>query len=517
MNSTKTVRPWYQSATAVLASTAVLPPLGLVLLWMRRGTGIFKKIFGSLGILIFACVYLYMFFGVRLIPDGSGIPKILTISRPAAQAEAIERHRAEQKATQEAPRLVEPREAEPPAEVPVAAAAPAEPVPAGSAYWTEFRGPNRDGRYDQAGILTRWPEGGLPLAWKQPIGGGYASFAIANGRAFTIEQRRDREVVAAYDLKNGRELWTSSWSAHFQEAMGGPGPRSTPTWHEGRIYALGATGVFRCLDARTGKTIWSRNILEDAGAENLQWGMAASPLIVDDKVIVLPGGRQNTSVAAYDKQSGEIIWTAQSDKQAYVSPMLATLAGKRQLVVVSSARVMGLTVEGGALLWEHPWVTQYDTNSSQPVALDDRRFIISSGYGHGSALIEIRNEGEGFSAHAVWKNNQLKSRFNGFVLHEGHIYGLDEGIMVCLEAATGNRKWKGGRYGYGQVILASGHIVVTTEDGDVVLVRATPEKHDEISRFSSLSGRTWNNPAMADGYLLVRNDREMAAYRIGLP
>jgi outer membrane protein assembly factor BamB len=365
--------------------------------------------------------------------------------------------------------------------------------------------------------MTRWPEGGLPLAWKQPCGGGYASFSIANGRAFTIEQRRDREVVAAYDLKSGRELWVDSWPAFFQETMGGDGPRATPTWHEGNVYALGATGVFRCLDAATGRVVWGRNILEDAGAENLPWGMAASPLVVDEKVIVLPGGRRNNSVAAYDKRTGELIWTAQNDKQAYVSPALANLAEKRQLIVVSSTRVMGLAVENGSLLWEFPWVTQYDTNASQPIVLDDRRFVISSGYGHGAALIEIRGEGESFSARAVWENTLLKSRFNGFVLQEGYIYGLDEGILVCLEASTGSRKWKGGRYGYGQLILAAGHLVITTEDGDIVLVKATPEKHEEVSRFSALSGKTWNNPAMADGYLLVRNEREMAAYRIGAP
>ncbi len=512
MKSTQTLRPWYQSLAGVLTAAVLLPPAGLVLLWLRPGTGIFKKVLGSFGIFILVGVYLYAF-GVRIIPDGSGIPKILTVYRPDAQAEAIERHRAKQRTQATVPPVKVQSKAEPIAAT-EGAAAPAVPVPSGSTYWTDFRGPNRDGHYDQAAILTRWPEGGLPLAWKQPCGGGYASFSIANGRAFTIEQRRDREVVAAYDLKSGRELWTASWPAFFQEMMGGDGPRATPTWHEGKIYALGATGFLRCLDAATGKAVWSRNILEDAGAENLSWGMAGSPLVVDEKVIVLPGGRRNNSVAAYDKRSGKIIWTAQNDKQAYVSPMLATLAGKRQLIVVSSSRVMGLTVEDGSLLWEYPWVTQYDTNASQPIVLDDRRFVISSGYGHGAALIEIRGDGENFSARAVWENNLLKSRFNGFVLNEGYIYGLDEGILVCLDAATGSRKWKGGRYGYGQLILAAGHLIITTEDGEVVLVKATPEKHEELSRFSALNGRTWNNPAMADGYLLVRNDREMAAYRI---
>ncbi|RPI27139.1 MAG: hypothetical protein EHM61_09520 [Acidobacteria bacterium] len=513
MKSTQIPRPWYQSPAGVLAATLLLPPVGLVLLWLRPGTGVFKKVLGSFATFILVGVYLYAF-GVRLIPDGSGIPKILTVHRPDAQAEAIERHRAEQRAHAVSPPVEVNEAAEPTRSGTDAAAPAATAAPSGSTYWTDFRGPNRDGRYDQAAIRTPWPKEGLPLAWKQPCGGGYASFSIANGRAFTIEQRRDREVVAAYDLKSGRELWTDSWAAFFEESMGGDGPRATPTWHEGKIYALGATGVFRCLDGATGKVVWSTNILEDAGAENLSWGMAASPLVIDEKVIVLPGGSRNNSVAACDKRNGQIIWTALNDKQAYVSPIQATLAGKRQLIVVSSSRVVGLTVEDGSLLWEYPWKTQYDINASQPIVLDESRFVISSGYGHGTALVEIKAEGEKFSARTVWENNGLKSRFNGFVLHEGHIYGSDEGILVCLEAATGTRKWKGGRYGYGQLILAGGHLIITTEDGDVVLVRATPEKHEEVSRFSALSGRTWNNPAIADGYLLVRNDREMAAYRI---
>ncbi|MGH9723116.1 MAG: PQQ-binding-like beta-propeller repeat protein [Bryobacteraceae bacterium] len=167
----------------------------------------------------------------------------------------------------------------------------------------------------------------MPLLWRQPVGGGYASFVIVQGRAYTIEQRREQEVVAAYDVKNGRELWTNSWKAEFKEAMGGDGPRATPQWHDGRLYTLGATGEFRCLDAGGGRTIWRKNILEDNAAENIQWAMSASPLIVDDKVIVLPGGSGGKSVVAYDRSSGAPVWKALDDKAAYTAPMVATLAG----------------------------------------------------------------------------------------------------------------------------------------------------------------------------------------------
>jgi outer membrane protein assembly factor BamB len=350
--------------------------------------------------------------------------------------------------------------------------------------------------------------------WKQPIGLGYASFVAAGGRAFTIEQRRRQEVVSAYDVETGRELWTHGWDGAFVESMGGDGPRATPTYHDGRIYALGALGELRCLDAVTGGLVWRRNILSDAGASNLDWGMAASPLIVDDKVIVLPGGRGGKSVAAYDKASGAPVWTALDDRQAYTSPMLVTLGGVRQILVVSATRAMGLTADRGRLLWEYPWVTEYGINVSQPLLLGNDRFFLSAGYDHGATVFEVIRAGDGLDIRTVWQNNRMKNKFTSSVLRNGYIYGLDEAILACVDAVTGELKWKGGRYGYGQILLAGDHLVVLAEDGDVALVKATPERHDEVAKFSAIDGKTWNHPVIVNGRLLVRNLREMAAFDI---
>lgn len=381
-------------------------------------------------------------------------------------------------------------------------------------YWTNYRGPERDGRYDERAIKTNWPAAGLTPMWKQPVGGGYASFVVADGVAYTIEQRRRQEVVAAYNVENGKELWTHGWNAEFIESQGGDGPRATPTWDEGRLYALGAEGELRCLDAKTGKPIWNRNILSDNGAENLDWGMAASPLIVDDKVVVLPGGTSGKSVVAYNKLTGAPVWKVLNDRQAYTSPMLVTLAGKRQILVVSANRIVGLAPENGALLWSHPWATQYGINVSQPIVVSPNRFFISAGYGHGSALVEVSGSGKSFTARTVWENTSMKAKFNSPVVHNGYAYGLDEGILTCVDLATGERKWKGGRYGYGQVLLASGHLIVTTENGEIVLVKADPTAHKEVTRFAALEGRTWNVPALAGGRLLVRNATHMACYNL---
>jgi outer membrane protein assembly factor BamB len=441
--------------------------------------------------------------------------------------DAVEQHRAQQAASA-------PASSDQPATVPNASQLPANaasPLAAGAAatapvagsetaaahasrnYWTNFRGPNRDGRYDELQVLTQWPASGLVPVWKQPIGVGYASFVIADGRAYTIEQRRGQEVVTAYDVATGRELWKQGWNAQYSDTTG-DGPRATPTWDDGRIYALGATGELRCLDAKTGAVAWGRNILTENQASNLSWAMAGSPLIVDDKVIVLPGGPNGKSVVAYNKLTGTPAWKSQSDQQAYVSPMLVTLAGRRQVIVVSATRVMGLAPEDGSLLWSHVWDTDMGINASQPIVVDKNRLFVSAGYGKGAALLEIAGSGKNLEARQLWENINMKNKFNSSVLHEGHVYGLDEGILTCLDVNTGDRKWKGGRYGYGQVILASGHLIISSDSGELALVKATPQQYTEVARFSALEGRTWNYPAISGGRLLVRNANQMAAYNI---
>src|SRR5688572_14178503 len=273
-------------------------------------------------VVVIAAGALYLFTDVRVGLDGSGVWPRIESSAPDYDALEADRARQRERLTSSP-------------DLPIAAANPP-PVAAGGQpsaesergasdppelrlapvqhpAWPDFRGPRRDGRYDGPPIRTDWPREGLPQLWKQPVGLGYASFVVADGRAFTIEQRRDQEVVAAYEVETGRELWTNGWTGEFTESMGGDGPRATPTYHEGRIFALGALGELRCLDARTGTLIWRRQILADADAVNLPWGMSGAPLIVDDAVIVLPGGRHGKSVAAYSKTSGSPSWQALDD------------------------------------------------------------------------------------------------------------------------------------------------------------------------------------------------------------
>jgi outer membrane protein assembly factor BamB len=454
--------------------------------------------------------------GLRVVLYGGGTPRLVFVESESERAARIVRDREAQRA--QPPSAPVPTPAAPDAAVapepqPGAAGLAAARPATAAADWTDFRGPNRDGHYRERPVLASWPADGLKPIWKHPIGGGYASFVIAGGRAFTIEQRGPQEIAAAYDVATGRELWTSAWTATFRESMGGDGPRATPTWAGGRVYALGGTGELRCLEESTGALVWRTNILEDNGAANLQWGMSAAPLVVDDTVIVLPGGSNGRSVVAYDRRTGRRAWSALDDRQAYSSPMLVTLAGIRQILIFSASRVMGLTPDRGEVLWEYPWKTDYDVNASQPLVIGDNRVFVSSGYGTGAAVVELTpSSSSGLQVREVWRNIRMKNQFTSSVLHEGFIYGLDESILACLDAATGDVKWKGGRYGYGQVLLAGGHLVVLTEDGELVLVRAAPDRHQELARFPALEGKTWNHPAMSGGILLVRNGSEMAAF-----
>jgi outer membrane protein assembly factor BamB len=480
-----------------------------------------------LAVLVVAGGVLYLF-GARILLDGGASPYIGFVKSADTLADEVARHREAQKQTAgkagEAGEAGAAGEAGPagdagaspdaPArpDAPASPASPASPaLPASLAAWTDFRGPSRDGHYLGA-IRTDWPAAGLTPLWKQPSGAGYASFVSNGSSAYTIEQRGPREVVAAYDVMTGRERWTHEWDTRFSEMLGGDGPRATPTLADGRVYALGAAGELRAIDARGGKMLWRTNILTDSGATNREWGMAGAPLIVDGTVVVTPGGPSGKSVVAYDAATGKIAWSALDERTSYSSPMLATIGGVRQILFFSATKVMGITPGEGRVLWEYPWVTDPRVNASQPVLIGDNRVFVSTGYGKGAAVIELTRSGDAFAVREVWRNIRMKNQFSTSVLHEGHLYGLDGPILACIDAATGDLKWKGGRYGYGQVMLASGHLIVLTEDGDMALVRATPERHEEITRFEVFDARTWNHPAITGGILLVRNLAEMAAF-----
>jgi outer membrane protein assembly factor BamB len=483
-------------------SFVLFPPAGLVLLWMSPAR-ILRKVLGTLALLMATMLYaalaiflLIRFTGLQVEWRGGYIPA-LTYRKTIPDYEALDRHRA--KTTASSGASVPARNTPPP-------------------YWTAFRGPLADGHYDEQPIQTNWPSGGPPLLWRQPAGGGYGSFVIADGLAVTIEQRRENETVVAYQIETGAEAWTHGWPAHFDESMGGDGPRSTPTYDAGKIYALGAMGQLSCLDAATGSEVWSKNVLTENNARIPTYGVAASPVVFGtNKLLILTGGGSGRSIVCYDKTDGKAIWGALDDVTGYATPLLVTLAGMTQIVVCAERRTVGLDPENGKVLWEYPWrVLNHQLPIAQPLVLSSNRFFLSASYFTGCAAVEVAHEGAVWSAKTIWQNKNLKNKFSSSVLFEGNIYGLDEDMLACLDAATGERRWKDGRYGYGELLLAGSHLVILSGEGELALVKASPDAHHELARFQAITGKTWNYPAIAGGRLIVRNAAEMACFDVSI-
>jgi outer membrane protein assembly factor BamB len=378
----------------------------------------------------------------------------------------------------------------------------------------QFLGPNRDATLPGVRLARAWGSGGPAVVWRQEIGKGWSGFAVAHGLAVTLEERDGREAVIAWTLDTGVPRWSRTIGGGFSSAMGGDGPRATPAIEDGRVFALGASGTLTALDLASGRVLFARDVLGENGARRPEHGVAASPLVVDDVVVVLAGGPGGRSLVAYDKLTGERRWSGGDDPAAYSSPRLATLGGVRQIVVLTLDHLSGHDARTGAVLWRDPWPERAE-KVSQPVLLEGDRVFVSAGYGVGGRLVQVsRNAAGAWRADVRWRSPQLKAKFTQVVAHGGLLYGLDEGVLVCLDPQSGERRWKSGRYGHGQVLLAGGLLIVQAEDGEVALVEPGPERPVELARFPAVSGRAWATPALAGDLLLVRGDTQAACFRL---
>ncbi len=391
--------------------------------------------------------------------------------------------------------------------------------------YPQFLGPHRNGTVQGIKLARDWSERPPQLLWRQPIGAGWSAFAVVGNSAITQEQRGEHEMVVCYDLMSGQEQWSHSDRDRYEATPAGVGPRATPTIVEDRVYTLGATGILNCLDFATGERIWSEDILYDNDAELASWGMSGSPLILNDLVVVSAGGKDGKSLVAYHKDTGERVWRDGSDPAGYSSPLMATLAGVPQILIFNYGSVAAHDPSDGGILWQHPWPNTTEC-ISQPVPLPNDHLFVSSGYGIGCKLFQIAHDADNqLKATLVWETPRLKAKFTNVVYRDGYIYGLDDGVLVCLDLTDGQRRWKRGRYGHGQVILVDGPdeiddqnglLLVSGESGDILLVEVNPNESKELARFPALTSKTWNNPALAGQYLLVRNDREAACYELPL-
>jgi outer membrane protein assembly factor BamB len=382
------------------------------------------------------------------------------------------------------------------------------------AEWPQWRGPNRDGISKETGLLKQWPAAGPPLAWKTTgAGRGYSSLAASKGRLYTLGLRGDKEFVVAFDQKTGREVWATAYGAAFRNDRG-DGPRGTPTVEGGRVYALGGNGDLAALDAQTGKVVWTLNVLEKFGGRNITWGISESPLVVGDKLLVNAGG-PGAGIVALNKKDGSVIWKSQSDRAGYSSGIPVTVNGKTQVVFFTHSRGLGLDLETGSLLWEYPRAANNVANAATPVARGNRVFITSD-YGNGGGLVEIKAGERGVTASEVYFTREMRNHHSSSVLVGDHLYGFSGGILTAMSFDTGKVAWKDRSVGKGSLVYADGLIYLLSEDGVVGLAEATPEGYRERGRFRipQDSLPTWAHPIVAGGHLFIRDQDTIYAYDV---
>jgi outer membrane protein assembly factor BamB len=396
-------------------------------------------------------------------------------------------------------------------------AADAAPVALQTGDWPGFRGPDRDGKLTGVRVPTDWKEHPPKLAWRHEVGPGWSSFAVAGTRLFTQEQWGEEEAVVCYDADSGTRLWAHKDAARFTEMVAGPGPRATPTVHDGKVYALGAAGRLNCLDAATGRVLWSRDIVEDSGAKVPQWGFASSPLVAQGVVTVFAGGPDGKSVLGYHAASGEPAWYAGEGQFSYCSPQLARIGGVEQILIATDAGLTAFDPARGTVLWQHGWpMDSGQARIVQPALLGNSDVLIGSGFGIGTRRVHVGRDGDAWAAQEVWTTRAIKPYYNDLVAHQGHLYGFDANFFTCVSLEDGKGKWRARGYGNGQVLLLAeqGLLLVLSEKGEVALVEASPDGHKELGRFQAIEGKTWNHPVIAHGKVFVRNGEEAACYQL---
>jgi outer membrane protein assembly factor BamB len=393
-----------------------------------------------------------------------------------------------------------------------------------TADFPEYRNRNRDGVVIGLNLGRDWANHPPKKVWQVSVGGGYAGISVVGPSAITLEQIGPTEAVVCYDADTGKERWRYDHTAEFHETMGGDGPRTNPTIADGDVYSLGATGHLARLDGKTGKEKWAVDIVADRN--NVYWGQSGSPLVYDKFVVVAPGRNRagmdkaatagtGPAVVAYIRDTGKVAWEGGDHQAGYSSPQLSTIAGVRQVLVFDGAGLSSYAADDGKELWFHAWTQEPEVNVAQPIVMSGDRVLISSGYGHGSAMLKVTLKDKVWTTEELWTSPKLKSKFANPVEHGGYIYGIDEsaGSLACLDARDGKLKWKDGRYGNGQILLSGDLIVIGTENGKLVLVEANPEKLHELASFQALEGRkNWNHLTIARGRAYVRNHETMACY-----
>ena len=395
------------------------------------------------------------------------------------------------------------------------------PTAAGSgpdgAEWPQWRGPNRDAVSPEVDLLRAWSPGSPPVVWRVPVGEGFSAVSVSGGRLYTLWDEGDDQVLVSLDATTGEERWRYRVGPAFSSSWGN-GPRSTPALDGGRVYAVSAGGRLHAIAAEDGRALWTHDLGSEYGGTIPDYGYASSPMLEGDRLFVEAGGPDGRAFLAFDKASGEVLWASQSDAAAYSSPLAITVDGVRQIVFFSASGLYALAPEDGRLLWRHAWesrcpATGIPTNVAHPVFVPPDRVFVSNGYGTktGSAVFRILRRGDGFTTETLWRAETMRNVLNSSVLHEGHIYGFDKGILKAVDAATGEERWRARGFERGSLIAADGQLIVLGEEGRLALVEANPDAYRQKGALQALRGRSWTAPTLAGGHLYLRNRSEMVS------
>jgi outer membrane protein assembly factor BamB len=397
-----------------------------------------------------------------------------------------------------------------------------------AADWPQYRGPDQTGISAESVNLS-WPADGPKLVWKIPTKNGFSSFAISGGKVCTQVNREidgeKREVCVALDAATGKELWAvdvgvgkydSGGDSGTPDNRGGDGPRSTPTISEGKVYVLTQDLVVRCLDAETGKQVWIRDLVKQHAGRNIGWKSAASPVVDGDRVF-LGGGGRGQSLLALDKKTGEVLWKDHDETITHSTPVATTIHGERQVVFFLKSGLLSVAAKDGKALWRFPFPFNVSTAIS-PIVSGDVVYC-SAGYDVGGGACRIVKDGDQYTAKQLWRISGVKLVANHWstpVVKDGHLYGMFSfkrfgvGPLKCVELATGKVEWEQPGFGAGNVILVKDKVLALADDGQLVVVEATPKAYQEVARFKAVTGKCWSTPALSDGKIYVRSTKEGA-------
>ncbi len=374
--------------------------------------------------------------------------------------------------------------------------------------WPQWLGPNRNGISSETGILTSFPESGPKVLWQAPSGDGYSGMSVLDGKLYTAFGSGSDEFVLCYDAKTGDELWRYRIDNKFTNQFG-HGPRSTPTVHEGIVYAVSAQANLAALDANNGQVIWKHDLRSEYGAQIPTWGVATSPLVYKNMLLVDVGGKGDYGFVAFDKDDGSVVWKTETELPGYSAPIVVEVNGVRQALCFTGNKLISVNPDNGDFYWSYPWITSYDVNAATPVFIKPDKVFISSGYNVGGAVLRLVVKNNNVDFEEIWKSRVMRNHFSTSLLIDGHLYGFDEGTLRCVDVKTQETRWATRGFGKGSLMAADGHIILLSERGKLVLIEATPREYVEKSSAQMLKGRCWTIPTLVDGRLYIRNQKEL--------